>query len=118
MATFLKAADRPASNSRTIRFDGGVHGTGISFFAVNNDPGQGVELHVHPYAETWIVTEGRVTFHADGEIIDAGPDDILVVPANTPHGFTNTGTGRLIMMCIHDSPEIIQTYVKDLPARS
>jgi quercetin dioxygenase-like cupin family protein len=36
-------------------FEGESHGSGVSFFLVNNEPGQGPDLHRHPYSETWIV---------------------------------------------------------------
>jgi mannose-6-phosphate isomerase-like protein (cupin superfamily) len=45
---------------------------------------------------------------ADGEDIEAGPGDIVVVSAETPHKFKNAGTDRLDIVCIHSSPRIIQ----------
>lgn len=41
MTYVLRADDRPASTSRTIRFEGDGYGTPISFFSVDNEPGQG-----------------------------------------------------------------------------
>lgn len=111
MAHFLAARDRAPTKSPTVKFEGGAYGTGISFFAVDTGPGQGVGLHVHPYAETWFVQEGNVAFQAGTDQVDAGPGDIMVVEAGLPHGFRNTGSGRLKMMCIHDSAEIIQTFI-------
>jgi mannose-6-phosphate isomerase-like protein (cupin superfamily) len=49
-----------------------------------------------------------VLFSADGEDIEAGPGDIVVVGPETPHKFKNIGTGRLEIVCVHDSPRIIQ----------
>jgi quercetin dioxygenase-like cupin family protein len=48
--------------------------------------------------------EGEATFVVDGNEIAAGPDDVVIVPGNTPHGFTNTGGGPLRMVNIHVSP--------------
>jgi mannose-6-phosphate isomerase-like protein (cupin superfamily) len=45
---------------------------------------------------------------AEDAEIEAGPGDILVVTANTPHKFKNIGIGRLEIICIHNSPRIIQ----------
>lgn len=109
MVHVLRFADRPPARSRTIRFDGAEFGTGISFFAVDNEPGEGPPLHIHPYSETWIVKRGVGRFVAGDEVLDAGPNDILVVGPNVPHKFTNVGTDRLEVMCIHDSPRIVQT---------
>jgi mannose-6-phosphate isomerase-like protein (cupin superfamily) len=44
----------------------------------------------------------------DGEDIDAGPGDIVVVGPETPHKFKNAGTERLDIVCIHASPRITQ----------
>jgi mannose-6-phosphate isomerase-like protein (cupin superfamily) len=92
----------------TLRFEGREHGSGVSFFLVNNEPGAGPDLHRHPYSETWIVRAGTARFTADGQEIMAGPGDILVVGPNTPHKFKNAGTERLEIVCIHASPVIIQ----------
>lgn len=112
MAHILRAADRPASKSRTIRFEGDQYGTPISFFAVDNDPGQGTKLHTHPYPETWIVKRGRALFVAGGESFEVGPNDIVVSPANVPHKFTNIGPDRLEMICIHAAGTMEDTDVE------
>jgi mannose-6-phosphate isomerase-like protein (cupin superfamily) len=113
MVHVLRASDRPPSKSRTIRFEGAAYGADISFFAVDNDPGQGPGLHIHPYTETWIVKRGRALMRAAGESFEAGPGDIVIVEPDTPHGFKNIGEERLEIMCIHDSGTIIQTDLED-----
>lgn len=40
---------------------------------------------------------------ADGEDIDAGPGDIVVVGPETPHEFENAGTEPLDIICVHVS---------------
>mgnify|MGYP000924756577 CR=1 FL=1 len=108
MMHILRAADRPPRTSRTVRFEGAAHGTEISFFAVDNDPGQGPGLHVHPYAETWIVQSGRARIVAGDDTFEAGPGDIAVVPGGMPHKFTNIGEGRLVMFCVHAAGTMVQ----------
>lgn len=108
MVHILRFADRPPSKSRTIRFEGGEYGAAVSFFAVDIGPGEGPPLHVHPYSETWIVKRGKGRFTAGNEVIEAGPNDILVVPPNVPHKFLNVGEDRLEVMCIHDTPTMEQ----------
>lgn len=92
----------------TLTFEGEPFGSGVSFFLVYNEPGAGPDLHRHPYSETWIVRAGKALFTADGEEIQAGPGDILVVSPQTPHKFKNVGSERLDIVCIHASPRIIQ----------
>jgi len=109
MPVFLPAADRPPRPSRTIRFEGRPFGAEMSFFAVDSDPGHTVRLHTHPYTEIWIVQSGAVRFLTLDGHRDAGPNDIMIVEPETPHGFVNIGDGPLRMMCLHDSGEMVQT---------
>ncbi|MBJ3784768.1 cupin domain-containing protein [Devosia sediminis] len=109
---FLPATQRPPSKSRTVRFEGHTHGTGISFFAVDNDPGQGPPLHTHPYAETWFVQEGRARVQIGDEVYEAGPGDIGTAPPDTPHKFTNIGDGRLVIFCVHDAGTMVQVNLE------
>ncbi|HEY6799816.1 MAG TPA: cupin domain-containing protein [Agromyces sp.] len=93
---------------RTLRFEGRDHGSAISYFLVDNDPGQGPDLHRHPYAETWIVLEGEARFTVGDDQFIASAGDTLTGPANIWHGFKNCGTGRLRVIGIHASDTIIQ----------
>lgn len=115
MFHFLRNADMPKGQSRTRKFEGAEYGAETSFFYVDNDPGQGPDLHVHPYPETWIVRTGRAEFNVDGRKLAAGPGDILVVEAGVPHGFRNVGDGRLEVFCIHPSARIVQDWVEARP---
>ena len=71
--------------------------------------GAGPRLHVHPYDETFIVTEGRARFFVGGTTLDAAAGDVVFGPAGVPHRFENLGPGRLQTIDIHHSPEWIQT---------
>jgi mannose-6-phosphate isomerase-like protein (cupin superfamily) len=108
MHTVIRSGEIPPSPNGTVRFEGEAYSSAVSFFLVNNQPGQGPVLHRHPYAETWIVRSGQARFTAGGEALVAGPGDIVVVTPETPHKFTNIGTGRLDIICIHASPRFIQ----------
>ena len=109
MHRLIRDGEIPRSPGGTLTFEGEPYGSGVSFFLVNNEPGNGPDLHLHPYAETWIVRSGRGRFTADGEDIDAGPGDIVVVAPETPHKFKNVGDERLDVICIHASPRMVQT---------
>ena len=104
----IRAGELQPSPGGTVTFEGEPFGSGISFFLVHNQPGEGPDLHRHPYPETWILRSGKAVFTADGEDLEAGPGDIMVVSANTPHKFKNAGDERLDIICIHASPRMIQ----------
>jgi mannose-6-phosphate isomerase-like protein (cupin superfamily) len=104
----IRSGELRPSPRGTIRFEGESYGSGVSFFHVHNQPGEGPDLHRHPYSETWIVESGTARVTADGDELEAGPGDIIVVTPNTPHKFKNSGAGRLDILCIHDSPQIVQ----------
>lgn len=108
MYQVIPAGEQQRSPRGTVTFEGEPNGSGVSFFLVNNEPGEGPDLHRHPYSETWIVRSGRARITADGEDIEAGPGDIAVVGPETPHKFKNMGPGRLDIICIHASPRLIQ----------
>jgi mannose-6-phosphate isomerase-like protein (cupin superfamily) len=68
---------------------------------VDAQPGDGPSLHKHPYAEIFIVQEGRGTFVVGEEEVEAGGGEVLIVPADTPHGFTAIGDTNLRQIDIH-----------------
>ncbi len=97
-------------SGRTRRFVGREHGAGLSYFFVDNDPGQGPELHRHPYTETWIVLEGEAEVTIGDRVVQATEGDTVTAPLWTWHRFVNSGTSRLRIVCMHASPVIIQEW--------
>lgn len=108
---------------RTRRFIGVEHGAGISYFSVDNEPGRGPDIHRHPYPETWVLLDGEARVTIGEHVVTAHAGDTLTAPANTWHGFKNSGTGRLRVLCIHASDRIIQEWqdapgVLDIPTNT
>jgi quercetin dioxygenase-like cupin family protein len=99
--------DLPGSE-RARRFEGRDHGATVSFFISRHAPGEGPPLHRHPYEETFIMQEGTVKFTVDRETVEASAGEIVVVPANTPHKFVNTGSERIRQVSIHACDHMIQ----------
>jgi quercetin dioxygenase-like cupin family protein len=55
MYQVIPAGEQQRTPGGTVTFEGEPHGSGVSFFLVSNEPGQGPDLHRHPYSETGIV---------------------------------------------------------------
>ena len=91
-------------------------GVGISVFVVRTPPDKGVGLHVHPYAETFVLLEGHGRWTAGDDVVDLHPNQMLVVPPETPHGFRNTGDHPLLVVSIHESGTLEQTFLGPDPA--
>jgi mannose-6-phosphate isomerase-like protein (cupin superfamily) len=111
MFKILRHQEPQPGQSRTVRFEGRDFGSKVSFFLVDNEPGQGSALHVHPYPETWAVRRGEAEFTVGDDKIRAYPGDIVVAAANVPHRFENVGVGRLELIGIHPSDTIVQEFV-------
>lgn len=80
----------------------------VSMFLVEAEPGRGASLHRHEYDEIVLVQEGRSRIVVGELIHEAGPGDILVIKAKTPHGFLNVGDGVLKQIDIHTHPRFEQ----------
>jgi mannose-6-phosphate isomerase-like protein (cupin superfamily) len=103
-AQVLRQDQLPLSNIAR-EFVGADHGgVGVCIIFVDAPPGRGPGLHKHPYEEIFITLEGEVTYVLGDDEIQAGEGDVVVVPPNTPHAFTNTGEGQLRQIDIHVSP--------------
>jgi mannose-6-phosphate isomerase-like protein (cupin superfamily) len=95
-------------------FDGSDHGNiSSSAFIVDCAPGTGPRRHKHPYDEVFIIVEGNVQLEADGELFEATPQDICIVPTDVPHTFTNLGPGRALMVNVHANAKAITEFVDD-----
>ena len=94
------------------QFEGENHDVGISFFLVDAPPKGGPKLHLHHYEEVFIVHEGNGTFTLDDAQVDAGPGDILVATAQTPHKFVASGGDRLRLTAIHRSPRFVTEWLE------
>lgn len=88
------------------------YGATISLILDDSEPGHGPRLHRHPYDETWVVIDGSLTFQAGDEQLAAGPGDIVIVPPDTPHKFTNDGPGRSKLVCIHANPTMVTEWLE------
>ena len=91
-------------------------GIDISMFIVRTPPGRAVELHTHPYSETFLLLEGHGRWTAGEDVVELEPEEMLVVPAETPHGFRNIGDVPLLVVSVHESGVLEQTFLGVDPA--
>jgi quercetin dioxygenase-like cupin family protein/rhodanese-related sulfurtransferase len=115
-AVTLDLADL-ALNATAWLFEGHRRaGVDVSMFMVRTPPGRAVELHVHPYAETFLLLEGRGRWTSGDDVIELEPEQLLVVPPDTPHGFRNIGDLPLLVVSMHERGTLRQTWLGKEPA--
>ncbi len=100
-------------DGNTYEFEGIRQDTQVSFIWVDMPPGGSVRLHQHPYQEVFIIQEGTVTFTVGTARLEAQAGQIVIVPADTPHKFTNTGDRQLRQVDIHASRQFITYWLED-----
>jgi mannose-6-phosphate isomerase-like protein (cupin superfamily) len=109
----LNRGDLP-HDANTYSFVGAQHeAADISFIWVDMLPGDTVRLHKHPYKEVFIIQEGRSTFTVGSITLEAQAGQIIIVDANVPHKFINSGEGRLQQIDIHVSDRFITVWLED-----
>jgi mannose-6-phosphate isomerase-like protein (cupin superfamily) len=101
----------------TALFEGGPRaGAAVSMFIVRTPPGRFVELHTHPYRETFVLLAGSGRWTAGDTVLDVQAEHVISVPAQTLHGFRNTGPVPLLVVSVHESPTLAQTFTDQEPA--
>ena len=91
-------------------------GVDVSIFVTRTPPGRAVELHIHPYAETFLLLAGRGRWTRGEETVELEPEGMLVVPPDTPHGFRNIGDVPLLLVSVHERGTLRQTWLGREPA--
>jgi quercetin dioxygenase-like cupin family protein len=65
------------------------------------EPGQSHALHAHAGMDKmYYVIEGEGVFLLDSWELPMRAGDLLVAPEGVPHGVTNTGTARLLVLAV------------------
>jgi quercetin dioxygenase-like cupin family protein len=100
MPTSIAIKDLPGN--LVGRFEGREHGSSVSFFVGEFQPGTGPSLHRHPYDETFIAEAGSATFTLGDETFELGAGRIIVVPAGAPHKFVSGEGFRLVSISPSD----------------
>ena len=111
--TILNRDELPR-DANTYEFVGSQYlDTEISFIWVDMPPGGTIRLHKHPYKEIFIIQEGVATFTVDSAIVEAHAGQIIIVPADVPHKFTNLTDQQLKQIDIHLNKQFITYWLED-----
>jgi mannose-6-phosphate isomerase-like protein (cupin superfamily) len=111
--TILNRDELPR-DANTYEFVGSQYlDTEISFIWVDMPPGGTIRLHKHPYKEIFIIQEGVATFTVDSAIVEAHAGQIIIVPADVPHKFTNLTDRQLKQIDIHLNKQFITYWLED-----
>jgi mannose-6-phosphate isomerase-like protein (cupin superfamily) len=112
----LRLADLAVSPTAFL-FEGHPRaGVDACLFVTRTPPGRAVELHVHPYAETFLLLQGRGRWTVGDEVVELEPEGLLVVPPDTRHGFRNVGDDPLLVVSVHERGRLQQTWLGEDPA--
>ena len=114
MTFLIHMAELPRSGGATRVFEGSQYGdTNVSFFLLEAPPGDGPQLHSHPYEEIFVIQAGQVTFTVGDATIEATGGQIVIAPAGIPHKFVNSGKTLLNSINIHPSSRMITEWLED-----
>jgi mannose-6-phosphate isomerase-like protein (cupin superfamily) len=107
MATVIPVEDIQRS-PRAALFEGRDE-IPVSIFILRYERDEGPDLHLHPYAEVFVVQEGTATFTVSDEEVVVTAGHLAIVPPETRHGFKNRHGGVLRVLSVHPSPKVQQT---------
>jgi quercetin dioxygenase-like cupin family protein len=107
MATVIPIED--LRHSATAALFQGRDNVPISIFVTEYGRGQGPALHLHPYPEVFVVQTGTAAFTAGEDELTVTGGHIVIVPAQTPHGFKGAGDDTLRVVSVHPSGTVEQT---------
>jgi quercetin dioxygenase-like cupin family protein len=79
----------------------------VEVHLVTHPSGQVKEVHTHdpPQDHVIVMRSGRMRWTVEDQSLDAGPGDVIVTPAGTPHAYEVLGDEPARVVCI-DSPPL------------
>ena len=101
-----------------ILLEGAQTGGAFSLFDIHVSPGKGVPPHYHEREdETFVVTEGELTFWVDGKTLTAHAGDVVHGPRGVPHQFTNTSSAPARLYVIA-TPAGLESFFRSIGDRA
>lgn len=75
----------------------------VAVYVNDHQPGETVEFHTHDEDHILVMRSGRMRWTVEGQTLDAGAGDVIVVPAGTDHSFEVLGDQPAKLLCV-ESP--------------
>lgn len=101
----------------TALFEGGPRaGVGVTMFVLRTAPGRFVEMHTHPYPETFLLLDGWGRWTIGDAVTELEAEAMITAPTLTPHGLRNVGETPLLVVTVQESPTLKQTFLGREPA--
>jgi quercetin dioxygenase-like cupin family protein len=94
-------------------FNGYENNANVSFFIVCFSPGMGPRKHRHPYEETFIILEGAIEAVIEDKTYTVPAGNIMIVPPNTWHEFSNKTDKQVMTVNIHPAAEMVTEWYCD-----
>lgn len=94
-------------SSTLARFEGADE-IPLSMFVTEFPRGEGPPLHLHPYAEIFLVESGAVAFTVGDEVMEVSAGNLVIVPAETRHKFEGVSDETNRVVSVHPSAHVIQ----------
>lgn len=84
-----------------------LHTTGrVQLVVMTLQPGEDIGAEVHEHNDQVLTfVEGTVRADVAGQVEEAAPGDVVVVPAGTEHNFVNVGDGPVRLYTLYSPPE-------------
>ena len=97
------------------------HGArGVCLLVNTVAPGAAAPLHKHTVEETMLVLEGTVWVRIGDERCTVGPEHTVIIPAETPHAWGNSGPNVAKLLWAFGGPDPFRdsTYLEGAPPAS
>ena len=75
-------------------------------------PGGKMPLHTNTVEHEQYVLRGRARVRIAGEIFEVSAGDVLFIPADVPHDYTNIGNEPFVFLCLVPNQKDVTTLVE------
>ena len=79
--------------------------TAVSLLKNTVEPGAEAPLHMHTVEETMLVLKGTIHARVGEESWTVSANHTVIIPANTPHAWSNTGTETAELLWAFAGPD-------------